>query len=376
MPRLSALIVTFNSAPEIESCIESLAGDTDTPEIIVLDNASTDETCQIVRHKFPHVRLIQHENNEGFATGINRAFESSSGDNILILNPDVTPLPDCINILLKEKENLPDTGAVSPRQWIDSRHRWQWPPVPWPPQWDSLLIQVAGIKSQRFATGRIKDIWSFNRKLLLTQTSVEVPYLVGACILLSRHDFQKLGGLDHRFFLFFEDTDLSIRLREAGFRLYFIPEAEAVHIGNSSVRRFHGGIRDIYNRSLTRYLRLHGGFLTQSIWKSISTLHSIKSGVDQRYTQSIPNHGTSHTLLQWNACRGATDYVVEVSQDATFIYSAMAQTTDTQLAIPDELDAALNHGSFYWRVWGIQQDNTLVSVVPATYTTLDHMPIT
>jgi len=218
---VSVIVVTFNSVERIASCLRALRDEVDSigGEIIIYDNASGDATVRAVESAFPDVRIIKGEKNIGFAAANNQAVLEADGDHILFANPDLVLDHGSIALMLKELTARPDAGAVTARM----RH----PDESFQP----TCRKLPTMKNIFFSRGSMLGRSGKSDEYTLGDSDeiTEVPAAAATCLMLSRVFFEQLGGFDKRFFMFMEDTDLSLRIGEAGKKIYFIPEAGGVH---------------------------------------------------------------------------------------------------------------------------------------------------
>lgn len=225
-PRISAIIVTYDSAQTIASCLgclkESLAGR--DGEIIVVDNASGDDTREIVRGAGPECRLVEMPDNRGFAAGVNAGIARSRGRYVLLVNPDLFLNARCVDGMVEFLESREDAGAAGPALVYPGGGR--------QPSCRRYPTFRAVLSSQfPFLT---KWIWKeILAHYLMSDTALsgplEVVWLMGACILIRRDALEDVGVLDDGFFLYREDTDWCVRARNKGWKVFFLPGLEAVH---------------------------------------------------------------------------------------------------------------------------------------------------
>jgi GT2 family glycosyltransferase len=239
-PDLTAIVVTYRSAAHVGACLEALSAAVGPLEVelVVVDNASGDPTPELVRQASPGACLIVNETNRGFAAAVNQASRAARGRYLLLLNPDARPLSGCVSRLVAELDAVPQAALAGPRL-LDPGGTPQ--PSAWP---------APGLLSLAYDAFLLNNLMPRSRLRLVTpagEDPVDVECLSGACLLVRRSAFEALGGLDERFFIYYEDTDLGLRARAAGYRVRFVPSARAVHlVGGSSfqdrrefLRRFH-----------------------------------------------------------------------------------------------------------------------------------------
>lgn len=229
--RVSVIIVTWNVAREALACLAALHGSTDVAlDVVVVDNASQDGTAGAIERSFPGVRVIQNSVNVGFARACNQGIGLTQGPYVLLLNPDCTPGAGAIARLAAYLEQHPEAGAVGPRVRRPDGSDDLRTPCRLPTLWSDLCDRSG--MAARHPTSRL---WAGHRLPGWDRTQcTAVDGLSGACLMLSRRALDAVGLLDERFFLFGEDADLCLRLRQAGWQVHFCGEAEVVHQGGAS----------------------------------------------------------------------------------------------------------------------------------------------
>ena len=245
-PVLSIILVNFNDAahlPECLSAIEANAGGVDR-EVIVVDNASTDGSADLLAERFPRFRFIRNDKNEGFGRANNRAVRESRGEFLLFMNTDVVLHPGALGLLMEEMRMHSDTGVVGP-----------------------ALLTPAGSFQPSFGgrTGFFSELAKKGflnrlrtRSIRKDRTRREVRWASGAFLMARRQAFLEAGGFDEGFFLYFEDMDLCERILDKGLRVIFLPDAVSLHHGgvSTSVRPLRSRVE--YRKSQIRFYRKHG----------------------------------------------------------------------------------------------------------------------
>lgn len=229
---LSVVIVSFESAPELEACLTSLRMAVDEArlalELVVVDNASTDDSVAIVQALAPDAVIIVNETNVGFARAVNAGLERTTGELILLLNPDTVVNGPAIRACAQRLKE-PAVGVVAPmlRNADGSRQRsWHEFPTCWRAFLD-IFPPLAFIRIAR-------------RRILNAPHSPE--WVIGA-FMMSRPDvFAMVGSLDERSFMYTEDMDWCYRARRAGFRIELLRDVEVIHLGGRSAGRHYGSI--------------------------------------------------------------------------------------------------------------------------------------
>ncbi len=244
--RVSAVVVTYNAMPYVERSLESVRGH----ETVVVDHGSTDGTVAFVRERFPEARVVEQE-NRGLAAGWNRGMREASGDWFLILNADAWMLGDGLDRLLAFAAARPRAAVVGPRLLNPDgtlQRSVRGFPTPWRIATEYLFLRKLAPRTQllnAYYAGQYD-----HREARLAD------WLYGACMLVRRAALDEVGELDEDFFLFSEETDWHRRFRDAGWEIWFSPDAEVVHVQGAS----HGGRFFKENlRGLLRYLAKHDG---------------------------------------------------------------------------------------------------------------------
>ena len=234
---LSVVIVSWNVRELLRQCVRAVL-DTRSgldAEIIVVDNAGSDGSVEMIRREFPDVRIVALAKNIGFAAGNNRGIALSRGRHVLALNPDVIVGPGALATMVAKLDRDAAVGALGARQ-LDERGRVRRAGRTLP-TFAAMLGQYTLLRVVpyfRDALDRYKmRTFGWDR-----EHCVEV--LGGGTLMTRRSVLEQLGGWDERFFMFFEDVDLCHRIRRAGYRTVFLPDAEVVHYGGRSARQAPG----------------------------------------------------------------------------------------------------------------------------------------
>ena len=257
---LSIIIVSWNVKTLLERCLasvlESCQRGTLSCEVIVVDNDSADGSPEMVRQRFPAVQIIPTGSNLGFTKGSNLGVARSGGRHILLLNPDTEMLGDALSAMLSYMDQHPDIGALGPR----------------------LLLPDGRIQSSRrrfptlataFLESTVLQEW-FPRNRVLARYYVQdrrddreqdVDWLVGACLLLRREAWERVGPLDERFFMYSEELDWCRRAKAAGWRVAYLPSASVVHLEGQSSAQVVPARHIYFQSSKVFYFRKHHGLV-------------------------------------------------------------------------------------------------------------------
>ncbi|MEW6050196.1 MAG: glycosyltransferase family 2 protein [Candidatus Zixiibacteriota bacterium] len=218
---ISIVVVTCNSLPALTDCLTSLSSELrpSVDELIVVDNNSSDDSTEQVLAFFPDSKVIHNERNRGFAVACNQGARIAKGNYLVFLNPDVQVDNGSLSALVKAQENNPRAGLASARlRFSDGAFQ---PNCRVFPTTANILFSRGSTLSRWFG-----GTWYTLPDYAVT-TGVEA---VAATFVMTRRErFHAIGGFDERFFMFMEDTDLSLRLHQSGFVNLFVPSAGGVH---------------------------------------------------------------------------------------------------------------------------------------------------
>ena len=257
---LSVIIVSWNVKDDLPACLMSLYENRPQAdfETIVVDNASTDGTVDLLKEQFADVILIANTENRGFAAANNQAIRIAKGQYLFLLNPDTIVHPQSLDNLITVLDEKPTAGACGPRL-IDADGTTH-PSVGYVPTFRSLLYSKTFFRSFGIFRSHYKKVTA--NKLNYDKRS-EVEQLSGAALMVRRSVFDEIGLMDEGFFLYYEDADLCLRIRKAGWKIVYVPEAVITHIGGTSSEQIPIGKYIMLYKSLFVYLRKHRGrFLT------------------------------------------------------------------------------------------------------------------
>lgn len=227
---IASFVVNYRCAPLTARAVSSILEDCPSAEVIVVDNSECAEETERLRAVLPSpARLITAPENLGFGAANELALAASSGDPVLLLNPDAYVLPGCLSRLVDTLAARPDIGAVSPMIWWNRQAGFALPPgqmeTPVWELWCALCLRSALLTAVSSLAFRARSlaVWK-------AQEPISGSMLSGAAMMLSRAAILRAGGLfDRRFFMFYEDTDLARRLRAGGLSLAVAPRAHAIH---------------------------------------------------------------------------------------------------------------------------------------------------
>lgn len=255
---LSIIIINWNSKDYLKECLKSFAGNANylECEILVIDNASYDGCGEMLAADFPKVVFIQSDRNLGFSGGNNRAAQQAKGDFLLFLNPDTLVEDDALAKLVKALRLLPDAGAVGARL-LNTDRTLQTICIQ---SFPTILNQVLDSELLRRWFPK-SSLWGMAALFNPSPDPSPVEAISGACIMIKRDLFESFCGFDERYFMYSEDTDLSFRVNQAGFKCYYVPVATVIHHGGGSSRNARSAFSDVMIReSVYRFMHLHRGW--------------------------------------------------------------------------------------------------------------------
>ena len=257
MPQLSIIIVNWNSKDFVRKCLSSVYANTRdiSFEIIVVDGASFDGCGEMLAREFPEVRFIQLEENLGFAKANNLGFEQSQGECVLFLNPDTEVVGDAIKVLHNFLKEHGDAGIVGAKL-LNTNGSVQTSSVQ---AFPTVLNQMLDMEILRRAWPKL-SFWGMAPLFSNDTSSAEAEVISGACLMLTRTTFQKIGRFSDDYFLYAEDLDLCYKTRLAGLKNYYVPVAVITHHGGGSSRQTQSVFSTVMMReSVHRFLKKFRG---------------------------------------------------------------------------------------------------------------------
>ncbi len=223
---LSIIITSYKNPELLKVCIDSIKRNVGLPdlEIIVSDSATEEKTELMMQDQYPEIRFLSSEKNIGFGGTVNRGLEAAKGKYILILNGDVIIKKDAVEKLLAYIKNDPGVGIVAP-QLLNFNETFQ-------PSTFRFYAPLTIVYRRTFL-GKLwfakKHLDSFLMNDFDHQDVREVDWVMGSALMASREAIKKVGAMDSRFRLYFEDTDWCRRFWECGYKVVYFPEARMYH---------------------------------------------------------------------------------------------------------------------------------------------------
>jgi GT2 family glycosyltransferase len=253
---LSILIVNWNSAHYLKACLSSIYREVKGIEfeVLVVDNASYDGSAELVKNEFPRVTFIQSDKNLGFTRGNNLLFQHTCGRNILLLNPDTEIVGDSIQEMLGLLDRLPQAGAIGCRL-VDAEGALQTTIQAFPTIWNQLFD--IGFLQHRFPNC---SLWKLRPLYDESTEPVEVDSLSGACFMVKRHAFERVGLMSEDYVMYGDDIDLSYKIWKAGYKVFYTNQSRVIHHEGKSAESWKHGLPDVWKRaSIYRFLSASHG---------------------------------------------------------------------------------------------------------------------
>jgi hypothetical protein len=251
---ISVVIVSWNVRDLLRQCLQAVLAQTGRHQVIVVDNASTDGTLEMLRADFPEILIVANRENRGYTGGNNQGFQLASGKYILVLNPDTRLQPGAIVTMQAFLEGHPAVAVVGPRLlWPDgsvqsSRRRFP-----------TLMIDL-------LENAVVQRFWAVNVVLnryycndLPNDVPQPVDWVVGACIMLRREVVEQIGGFDEGYFMYSEEADWCFRAKAAGWEVWHLPEAAIIHYHGKSSEQNLLARENRFQDSRARFLAKHRG---------------------------------------------------------------------------------------------------------------------
>mgnify|MGYP002713173745 CR=1 FL=1 len=335
---ISALVVNYNSTRLAQEMLQSLSeqqarspeGRPLTVEFVFVDNASPmkdpdalADIEQLAREVLPG-KVVMHDDNLGYAGGMNLAYEHAKGEYILVLNPDLVFMEGCVEALYAHLRENPRTGACGPIGYWERGKEVRLPPNILPTMgdlWSCTLAHVFERANRRYIDKRMRAAL----KTYKARSDVQLDMLSGACLMLPRSVIEAMGGFfDDSFPLYYEDTDLFRRIGKVGKELVQVQRAEIAHFYNRSGTTNQGEAMRRYWIAKRHYYRKYYGW--PGAWAEALSRRFLKTGVSTRARARLESRvvdiGDVSDPPTLELGRDCDEYLIEVCQDAAFLLAA------------------------------------------------------
>lgn len=316
---VSVIIVNWNVKPLLRQCLASLRKQQGVDfEVLVVDNASSDGSVEMVTEEFPEYTLIASNTNLGFAAANNMAIEHANGDFVLLLNPD-TELIDTHTLakLVRYMKERPHVGIVGPRL-LNPDRTLQRSIRRFP----TFVSQVLIMLKLHHIFPRLKSLREYFAADIDHMTGRTVDQVMGACFMIRGDVLCTIGNLDERFFIWFEEVDYCKRAIDAGFQVCYTPHIEVVHHGGESFDKVFGPTKQQYfNTSLRKYFRKHHGRVSAALLSALVPVSQVLAWAASSLRDRGETGGTFRTTF-----RSALLFIVlfEIFSFLGFLYPAFS----------------------------------------------------
>ncbi len=253
--KLSVVIVNYNVKHFLEQCLNSVAAAAEhcETEVFVVDNNSVDGSCNMLREKFPWVKLIENKKNYGFSYANNQAIKQSTGEYVLLLNPDTVIEEDTLKSVCDFMDTHPDAGGLGVKM-IDGKGRFLPESKRGLPTPQVAFYKIFGL-SKLFP--KSKKFGKYHLTYLDKDQIHKVDVLSGAFMLLRAETLNKIGLLDETFFMYGEDIDLSYRITLGGYNNYYYPETTIIHYKGESTKKGSVNYVLVFYNAMKIFARKH-----------------------------------------------------------------------------------------------------------------------
>lgn len=248
---IAVAIVSYNTRELLAACVRSVCAERPA-ELIVIDNASTDRSADLVRDEFPEATVLANRANHGYAVAVNEAMRATRSRYVFVLNADTVVMPGSIRAARAYLDAHPEVGLLGPRvcgRGGDPHQSF----FPFPGTLDWLLENnPIGPALRRVPVAR--------RRMLRYTTPIApraVPWVLGAAMVIRRAAYDAIGGLDEAYFMYYEEVDFSYRLHAADWAVHFVPAVVVHHVGGASTSQRRIAMIVQHHMSTVRYYRRH-----------------------------------------------------------------------------------------------------------------------
>jgi len=253
-PLVSAIVVSYNTRDLLVDCLRAFYACSDVPaEAVVVDNASSDGSPDVVAREFPEAKILRQRVNTGFGRANNAGLQQAEGRFILLMNPDVTVMPGCVGRLADFLLVRPDAGAVGPRLQrpdgtLDHAARRGFPSPA------SSFYYFAGLgkafphsaRFNRYSMGHLSPLETH-----------EIDAGTAGCLMVRRTAVDRVGFFDPDYFMYGEDIDLCFRLKSGGWKIFYLPTARAVHLKGQASRQDTSRMHWEFHRAMWTFHHKH-----------------------------------------------------------------------------------------------------------------------
>ncbi|MBN2054528.1 glycosyltransferase family 2 protein [bacterium] len=353
---LTIAIVNFNTDILLRECLSSIEEHCGrlSIEAIVVDNASTDGSADCVP-LFPWARLVVNRDNVGFAMANNQALRQARGRLILLLNPDTLVLPGMLPSMSTLLDSRQEFGAICPRTYLDKERRLEVCSLKIPTPANSLLLHTP-LWRWLPRNKELERIWRLDMELWRVNSGTyDVDGIGGACFMLRREVMDRIGPLDERFYMGYEDTDWSLKVRRLGLRVAILTDAELIHYFGQSKRKVAAAELPIakWRKGLLPFLRVHyspwrtGGFV---IARSLADMGGALRRLWPNGTLMAAGEEPETVRLTWESGDDG-NWLLEISNSPVFFDKFGVRVHGRDFEINRDVRRRLASGAYWWRLY-------------------------
>ncbi len=269
-PSVAVIVLNYNNAKDTVECLNSIDDLVyDNYHVMVVDNCSTDNSIEVLLKEYPALDLITSSINGGYAYGNNLAIERAQQekyDYVCILNNDVIVEPDFLSILIEYGLENQVAGVIGPRIC-----EYQ----------DSTLIESAG-SNVNMNYGKVTRLFHKEKEDVVAGKIIPCDYIGGACMLVSLKAINQVGLIPENYFLFYEENEWCLKIKQAGFDVVCVANAKVIHKGSASINKVSGLSEYFMYRNLVVFVKRNGTWQNKLYFYPYIFLFSLKSGVTKK----------------------------------------------------------------------------------------------
>jgi len=265
-PVLSIVLVCWNNKEYLDQCLKSLydTGMRNSFDIVVVDNGSTDGSQQMLAEKYPQVKIIQNDSNLGLGKASNQGIEATQGRYVLLLNNDTIVNGAAFDAMVDFLEQNPRVGAVggkvlNPDGSVQSCYNY------FSTLWEEFLIAT-----------RLGEMFQPGYPAVMQADAItSVDWITSACLMVRRATLDEVGLLDENYFIYGDEADLQYRIKNAGWEIYYLPDATIIHYGGRSMTRWPRR-KLVYRGKVLFYKKHYGALMTFLLRTMLAVVSFVK----------------------------------------------------------------------------------------------------
>ncbi|WP_010523395.1 glycosyltransferase family 2 protein [Aquimarina agarivorans] len=321
--QLSVIVLNYNVRYFLELCLQSVAQAIASlsAEVIVVDNNSPDDSCAMVKQRFPNFKLIENKENVGFAKANNQAVAIAKGEYVCILNPDTVVAENTFTTVLEKATQFTNLGLLGV-QLIDGKGRFL-------PE-SKRNLPTPKVSFFKIVGPRFSSVAPYYATGILPDGKGEISILVGAFMCCKKSVYDKVGGFDEEYFMYGEDIDLSYKVQKAGFKNYYLGTQAVVHFKGESTlkdatyrKRFFGAMTLFYKKHFKSF-----AFVNLFIYSGIKFSALVQTAKKQQSKVDFVSHvlvsENSQLYNQLKKERGTLKYIQSTNDIALYLNKTQA----------------------------------------------------